>query len=79
MGINSIGCLIIMLGTNILYNDYWPIRKEMPERWNFVDYSHNHQAARKPVKKSGKREQNHISVAIFLNVSSFAAEQEIHW
>lgn len=44
MGINSIGCLIIMLETNILYNDYRPIRKEMPEGRNFVDCSHNHQS-----------------------------------
>lgn len=37
MGINSIGCLTIILETNILYNDYRPIRRELRERRNFVD------------------------------------------
>lgn len=51
MGINSIGCLTIILETNILYNVYRPIRRELPERRNFVDCNYNYQSAGKPAKK----------------------------
>lgn len=77
MGINSTGCLIIILETNILYNDYRPIRGELPERRNFVDCNYYYQLAGKPAKKSGKKEENNSSVTIFLNVSSLASAQEI--